>query len=87
MRATARKWLHGLVAAFVSGSAGAIDSSLALMVLVPEKFNLNAGLKLTLLTALVLGALTGAKCTFAYLKQSPLPPEPEDVAIKTIATV
>lgn len=55
--------------------AGAVDSSLALMILVPQQFNLGPELKRTLLTGLVLGLLTGAKCAFAYLKQSPLPPE------------
>lgn len=67
------KWLYGLLAAGIGGFAGAVDSSLALMVIAPEKFNLGPNLKTTLWTALVLGALTGAKCAFAYLKQSPLP--------------
>lgn len=75
MKPAARKWLHGLIGGFVGGAAGAIDSSLALMVLVPEKFNLGQGLKRTLLTAVVLGGLTGIKCACAYLKQSPIPPE------------
>lgn len=78
MKAAARRWFHGLIGGFVGGLAGAIDSSLALMVLVPEKFNLGPGLKSTLLTAVVLGVLSGAKCAFAYLKQSPLPPEEDE---------
>lgn len=81
MKATARKWFYGLAAAFVGGLTSAIDSSLALMVLVPEKFNLSEGLHRMLLTALVLGILTGVKCACAYLKQSPLPPEAEDVPV------
>lgn len=75
MKPKTRHWLHGLVGGFIGGMAGAIDSSLALMILVPEKFNLGPGIKTTLLTAVVLGLLTGIKCAAAYLKQSPLPPE------------
>jgi hypothetical protein len=75
MNSPARKWLHGLIGGTIGGAAGAIDSALALIVLDPEKFNLGAGLKKTLMTAAVLGLLTGVKCAFAYLKQSPIPPE------------
>lgn len=78
MSLAARKWWHGLIGGFVGGAAGAIDSSMALMVLVPDKFNLGPGLRQTLETAVVLGLLTGIKCAFAYLKQSPLPPEGSD---------
>jgi hypothetical protein len=73
MNTKTRNWLHGLIGGFVGGMAGAIDSALALMVLVPEQFNLSKDLGRTLITALVLGLLTGIKCAFAYLKQSPLP--------------
>lgn len=75
MRTTVQKWVHGLVSGFVGGMAGALDSGLALLVIAPQDFNLGPALKKTLLTVLVLGFLTGLKVSFAYLKQSPLPPD------------
>jgi hypothetical protein len=68
-----KRWFHGLVAAFIGGLAGAGSSSIALMVLVPEKFNLGPQLALTFKTAAVLMLLSGAQTAFAYLKQAPLP--------------
>ena len=68
-------WLHGLFAALIVGTASAIDSGLVLVVVAPDKFNVNEGLKRTLITILVLGILSGAKAAFAYLRQSPIPPE------------
>ncbi len=68
-------WLHGLIAALIGGAASALDSGLALIIIAPEQFNLNKGLARTLLTITVLGVLSGVKLAFAYLKQSPLPPE------------
>lgn len=79
MTSNTKRWVHGLLAAFVGGLASAMDSGLALMVLVPEKFNLGPGLGRTLLTVSVLGILTGAKVAFAYLKQSPLPTDSVEV--------
>lgn len=70
-----RRWLFGLVAAFVGGLAGALDSGLALMMISPAEFNLGEGLIKTLGTVGVLGLLTGIKVAAAYLKQSPLPRE------------
>ena len=71
-----KNWMHGLAATAIAGAAGAIDSGLALIIIDPDHFNLGSGLRRTLLTIAVLGCLTGAKCAFAYLKQSPVPPEP-----------
>ena len=65
-------WLHGLVAAFIGGAATMLSSSLALMVMNPEQFNMGAQLGHTLKTVLVLGLLSGAQTAAAYLKQSPL---------------
>lgn len=75
MTSSTRQWVHGLFAALIGGTAGAIDSGIALMILVPEKFNLGPDLKKTLIVTGVLGILTGIKTTMAYLKQSPLPTE------------
>lgn len=67
-------WAYGLFAGFLGGAATAIDSSLALMVIAPDKFNIHEGLKTSLVTAGVLAVLTGAKVMAAYIKQTPLPP-------------
>lgn len=75
MRTKVRRWLYGLASGFVGGMAGALDGGLALLIIAPQDFNLGPQLKKTLLTVLVLGVLTGLKVAFAYLKQSPLPPE------------
>lgn len=75
MKPAVNKWLHGLIGGFVGGFAGAIDSALALMVVDPKEFNVGPGLVKTLETAVILGILVGLKVAFAYLKQSPLPPE------------
>jgi hypothetical protein len=70
---TSQRWFHGLAAAFIGGVASAVDSGLALIIMAPDQFNINAQLKRTLITISVLGILSGAKLAFAYLKQSPLP--------------
>jgi hypothetical protein len=67
------QWVHGIVAAFIGGVAGALDSGLALLLIAPETFNLNTGLRKTLLTLTVFGLLSGAKLAFAYLKTAPTP--------------
>lgn len=88
MTSKARKWWYGLVGGFIGGAAGALDSSFALMILVPEQFNLGPKLMQTLKTALVIGLLTGAKCAFAYLKQVPVPPDDDtNFIVKTTDTV
>jgi hypothetical protein len=66
-------WLHGLVAAFVGGFAGAMDSGLVLLLVAPNEFNLGRKLWHTLLAITILAALSGAKVSFAYLKTSPTP--------------
>lgn len=69
-----RTWWYGLVAAFLGGVWTSVDSGLAVMLMAPTEFNLDAKLGKTLLAMLVLGLLAGAKIAMAYLKQSPLPP-------------
>ena len=68
-----RRWFHGLAATFIGGTATAISSGLALIAVVPEKFNIGPGLMLTLKTVGILGVISGAQTAFAYLKQAPLP--------------
>lgn len=80
MNLKTKRWLYGLLGGFIGGVATVFDSSLALMVIAPDKFNLGPGLQTTLLTACVLAGLSGAKIAFAYLKQAPLPPMSGDTA-------
>lgn len=68
-----KRWAWGLVAAFIGGLAGAVQSGLTLMIMSPETFNMGEQLGKTLLTMLVLGVLSGVNVAAAYLKQSPLP--------------
>jgi hypothetical protein len=69
-----RKWLFGVGSGFIGGAAAALHTSVALILMNPETFNLGPQLGHTLLTAFVLGTLCGLQTVFAYLKQSPLPP-------------
>ena len=62
-----RTWLHGLLGAFIQSGATAVS----VMVIDPQKFNLNEGLanigKLVLVSGIIGAAL--------YLKSAPVPPE------------
>jgi gas vesicle protein len=69
---TKEQWVHGLIAAFLGGLAGAVDGGLTVMLIAPETFNLGPGLRKTLLTLTVFGILSGVKLAAAYLKQSPI---------------
>ena len=80
MKPAVKKWWHGLIGGFVGGMAGALDSGLALMLLVPKEFNLGPQLAQTIKTTVVLGILVGVKCACAYLKQSPVPPDVDGAA-------
>jgi len=66
-------WLHGLIAAFIGGGAGAVSAGFASAMVAPGQFNLGGGLlgllKLMGVTFIVSGAIAVA----AYLKQSPVP--------------
>ena len=62
-------WVHGLVAAVISAGA----SGVTLVIVDPGSFNFSAG------GLAHLGAVCGVQALIAaaaYLKQSPLPPEP-----------
>lgn len=70
-----KHWVHGLVAATIGGTVNAI----VLIVADPITFNLSAGLNKLLSVALVSGVFNAC----LYLKQSPLPPEDENMTIAT----
>lgn len=62
-----RLWLHGLVGAFIGGSANAVT----LVVVDPLKFNLQDGWRNLASAVFVSGIVSAA----LYLKKSPVPPE------------
>jgi len=68
-------WLHGLVAAVISGGAGGVVNSLAAVGIRPDAFNFNNSFKSTA----ELAGVSFLFCAFLglafFLKQSPLPPE------------
>lgn len=66
------KWLYGLIGGFVGTFAGTLESTVVLMIAVPETFNIHAMGK-TLGLSVVIGALQGLKVACAYLAKSPLP--------------
>jgi hypothetical protein len=64
-------WLHGLVAAFIGGGAGAVSAGFSAAVLAPDQFNLSTGilpmLKLMVLTFTVSGIVAGMALTDAAM--------------------
>ena len=64
-----RVWLEGLAAALIGGGANAVT----VIVVDPLAFNLGEGLP-KLLQVVAVGAIVAAA---AYLKQSPIPANPE----------
>ena len=64
MKATAKQWLRGLVAATINGFA----SGVVLVIAEPQHFNIYEGRDKLLTTSFVLGLLGMAN----YLKQSPI---------------
>lgn len=86
MRKTVRIWLHGLVAAIISGGASAIVAGFSVNLVDPEHFNLldhHSLLKLLYLM-LVVFVVNGIFGACAYLTKSPLP-QPEPEIVKQIA--
>jgi len=75
MTNSSRRWVHGIVSAFIGGACGALDSALVLVLVAPNEFNLHSGLYRLLLTSLVFSILSGVKTSAAYLKNSPVPDE------------
>lgn len=64
-------WFHGLSAAFIGGASAGVS----VVVVDPAKFNIHEGWKNLLEVCLVNGIIA----TAAYLKSSPLPPEPTQI--------
>jgi len=66
-------WIHGIIAAFIGGGAGAVSAGFASAMVAPGQFNLGGGLAGLLELMGVTFLVSGALSTFAYLKQSPVP--------------
>jgi hypothetical protein len=81
MTTTTRIWLHGLCAAFI----GASSSSLATILVAPDRFNLTSlqGAGHLLVVSIVAGVVAAA----GYLTHSPLPPLPPVLGPGDVATI
>lgn len=78
MNKRVKRWLYGLVSAFIGGGASAVTSGLTSMGLAPDKFNLQNLSGFAHLMAMV-GAnflVSGILSVMFYLRQAPLPDEP-----------
>ncbi|MGB6199512.1 MAG: hypothetical protein WA871_12275 [Candidatus Acidiferrales bacterium] len=71
-------WLKGIVAAAIAGAANGTITGFAAVGIDPSHFNLQSGLHATLAIAMVSSTMSGIIGVAAYLKQSPLPPSPDD---------
>jgi hypothetical protein len=78
MQPGTRMWLHGLFAALIGGGASSVSAGFANCIVDPKDFNAGGGLAHLGETMVVTFVVSGALSAFAYLKQSPLPPEPGD---------
>ena len=71
-------WLHGLIAAIIGGGASAVTGSVSASLIAPQQFNFGTELFHTLELMGVMFLFNGLLSMFAYLKQSPIPPEADD---------
>lgn len=78
MLSTTRKWLHGLIAALIGGGASAVVAGVSVSAIKPADFNFAGQIIPTIELMGILFVVNGVLSAFAYLKQSPLPPEPDD---------
>jgi hypothetical protein len=76
MTKNTKLWLHGLLAALIGGGASAVSGGFANLVVDPKDFNLSGGLGHLFETMGVMFVVAAVMSVVAYLKQSPLPPEP-----------
>lgn len=76
MTQATRTWLHGLIAGFIGGGSSAVVSGVTVTAISPQNFNFSGQLVPTLELMGILFVFNGLLSAFAYLKQSPLPPEP-----------
>lgn len=77
-----RHWIHGLLSAIIGGGAGAVTATFSASLIDPQKFNLADphGISNCLKMICLCFVVNGAIAMFAYLKQSPIPPEGDDTA-------
>lgn len=75
MSKSAHVWLHGLMAALIGGGASAVVSGITVSAFDPAKFNFGQDIVRLLEFMAVQFGLSGILSVFAYLKQSPLPPD------------
>ncbi len=69
----AKIWLHGMLAAVISGGANGVITGFAAIGIDPGHFNLASGFGHTLSLAGVSAVMSAIIGVAAYLKQSPLP--------------
>jgi hypothetical protein len=74
---TLRIWLKGVAAAAISGGANGIVTGFAAIGIDPSHFNLQEGFHHTLQIGGVAAAISAILGVALYLRQSPLPAEPE----------
>ena len=72
---TINLWLRGLAAAFIGGGASAVSGAVALNINDPKDFNTTNPDKMFHVAATMF-LISGFMAVMAYLKQSPLPPDP-----------
>ncbi len=70
MRLNWATWLYGLGSGFIGGGAGAVGTAVTQAITDPGHADLHHLLVMMGTSFLI----TGLICSFAYLKQSPLPP-------------
>ena len=75
---TIQKWRRGLGSAFIGGGAAAVTSTFSAAIIAPNEFNPLHQLGNFLLMAVVAFLINGFLSAMFYLRQAPLPPEPED---------
>jgi len=76
MTQSTQQWIHGLAAAAIGGGASAVTATVTASMLAPDKFNLAGQLHNFMELAVITFLMNGFLSAMAYLKQSPLPPEP-----------
>lgn len=84
-------WLGGLIAAFISGGAGAVGGSIGVMTVEPAHFNLAEGLGRLIHVAIASFVASGVAGAAMYLKQKPWPSGwvlvPEQRAVERLTAV
>lgn len=71
-------WMKGMLAAGISGGANGIVTGFAAIGIDPSHFNLTAGLHHTLQIAGISATMSAILGVALFLRQSPLPPTPDE---------